>query len=232
MSLVSHLSGHTALIEPEEFGPLGWRYAKPLTGLVDDASHDHLTIVGVSPADLVDGTEVMISVFSPEALYRIRAGVHWIDPRRLAIDPIHDIEQIQRRRWPRHELHLDVTLFPPPDETLPLPAQGAHGVAGRTLDIGMGGLRIETSVLFPAGTSVSVTLMLPDGAPLVTRTTVVATHPRDGTFEHRLAFDQLDDLDTTNLVALLDPHRAAADIRRKAATGPARDRSRETGAHP
>jgi hypothetical protein len=223
VSFASHLSGHTALIEPEEIGPLGRRYAEPLTGTVGDDDNEHLTIVGVSPPDIADGTEVMVSVFSPEALYRIRAGVRWVDPSRLAIDPVHDIEQIQRRRWPRHELHLDVTLIVLADDVTGSPDPGAKGVAGRTLDIGMGGLRVGTSIPFSAGTTVSVTLMLPDGVPLVARATVVASVARNGSFEHRLAFDQLDDLDTTNLAALLDPRSTAADIRRKAASGANRD---------
>ena len=87
----------------------------------------------------------------------------------------------------------------------------------------MGGLRVGTSIPFSAGTTVSLTLMLPDGAPLVARATVVASDARNGSFELRLAFDQLDDLDTTNLAALLDPQSTAADIRRKAASGANRD---------
>jgi hypothetical protein len=165
----------------------------------------------------------MVSVFSPDALYRIRAGVRWVGPGRLAIDPVHDVEQIQRRRWPRHELHLDITLVPLADAATTSADHGAPGVAGRTLDIGMGGLRVETPLQFSAGTTVSLTLMLPDGAPLVARATVVASDGRNGSFEHRLAFDQLDDLDTTNLAALLDPRSTAADIRRKAASGANRE---------
>jgi hypothetical protein len=220
VSFASHLSGQTALIEPEEIGPLGRRNAEALTGTVGDGDNEHLTIVGVSPTDIADGTEVMVSVFSPDALYRIRAGVHWVGPSRLAIDPVHDIEQIQRRRWPRHELHLDVTLVALADDS---PDHPTPGVAGRTLDIGMGGLRVETSVPFSAGTTVRLTLMLPDGAPLVALATVVASDARNGSFEQRLAFDQLDDLDTNNLAALLDPRSTAADIRRKAASGASRE---------
>jgi hypothetical protein len=227
VSFASHLSGHTALIEPEEHSALGRRYAEPLTGTVDngdDGDDGPLIIVGVSPSDIADGTEVMVSVFSPDALYRIRAGVRWVGPGRLAIDPVHDVEQIQRRRWPRHELHLDVTLLLLADAAAASSTDhGALGVAGRTLDIGMGGLRVETPVQFSAGTTVSLTLMLPDGAPLVARATVVASDSRNGSFEHRLAFDQLDDLDTTNLAALLDPRSTAADIRRKAASAASRD---------
>jgi hypothetical protein len=213
MSIASQLSGRVAVIEPEEFGALGWRYAAPVAGLVGDSDHGHLTIVGLAAPELVDGTEVMVSVFSPDALYRIRAGVRWVGSDRLAVDPIHDIEQIQRRRWPRHELQLDVVLFPAEGENLaPVP--------GRTMDIGMGGLRVEMPVPLPASSAVRVRLMLPDGTPLLAAATVVASHAHDGVFEYRLAFDQLDDLDTNNLAALLDPHAAAADLRRKAAIGP------------
>jgi len=52
VSFASHLSGHTALIEPEEIGPSGRRYAEPLTGTVGDGDNEHLTIAGVSPTDI------------------------------------------------------------------------------------------------------------------------------------------------------------------------------------
>jgi hypothetical protein len=206
-----HLAaGQVALIEPEEFGPHGWRWADPVSGVVDNVDDDLVTI-GVAAADLIDGSEVMVSVFAPDALYRIRAQARWIGAERVALDPIHDVECIQRRRWPRHVLHLDVTLAPL------IPEGGT--IAGRTLDIGIGGLRVETEAALGEATHVTVTLMLPDGVPLVARATVIATADHDGRFEHRLAFDQLDDLDVTNLAALLDPHATAADIRRKAAHG-------------
>jgi hypothetical protein len=82
----------------------------------------------------------------------------------------------------------------------------------------MGGLRVATSQRLPPGEDVTVILPMPDGGPLVARTTVVAVDVRGDTVEYRLAFDQLDELDTTNLSALLDPKAASAEIRRKAAS--------------
>ncbi|MDP9073783.1 MAG: PilZ domain-containing protein [Actinomycetota bacterium] len=208
-------AGQTVLIEPQDIGhhaALG-----PVSGVVEASDDDGLAIAGVTPSQLPEGTEVVANIFAPEALYRIRAGAHWLTPERLTLDPIHDMERIQRRRWSRHEVHLDVTLSPQGG------GEAAPGVKGRTLDIGMGGVRVETGSLLPAGADVRVILMLPDGAPLVARASVVGVEDRGDIFEYRLAFDGLDELDTTNLAALLDPQSVAADIRRKAATGRHRD---------
>jgi hypothetical protein len=209
-------AGQVALIEPQELRWPADAKLGPVSGVVEAGDGDTLTIVGVSPPDLPEGTEVTVSIFAPEALYRIRAGAHWLSSDRLTLDPIHDVERVQRRRWSRHELHLDVRLAP-------LDRAGhTPGIEGRTLDIGLGGVRIETGTRLPFGPDLSVILMLPDGAPLVARASVVATDDRDGWFEYRLAFDALDEVDTANLAALLDPQSTAADIRRKAATGRAR----------
>jgi hypothetical protein len=209
-------AGQVALIERQELRWPADAKLGPVSGVVEAGEGDTLTIVGVAPPDLPEGTEVTVSIFAPEALYRIRACARWLSSDRLTLDPIHDVERIQRRRWSRHELCLDVTLAP-------LDRVGRDtGIEGRTLDIGLGGVRVETETRLPFGPDLSVILMLPDGAPLVARASVVASEDRDGSFEYRLAFDTLDEVDTTNLAALLDPHATAADIRRKASTGRAR----------
>lgn len=211
MSIFHPTAGQVALIERERPGDDA---PAPMTGVVDSGSDEVLTIVGVEPGNLPEGAQVLVSIFARDALYRIRATAHWASSGRLAMDPIHDVERIQRRRWPRHAIHLDVTLA-----SLDGPDPSLGGVPGRTLDIGMGGLRVVTTHHLPPGADVTVILPLPDGAPLVARTTVVAVDVRDDMVEYRLAFDQLDELDTTNLSALLDPKTTSAEIRRKAASG-------------
>lgn len=215
MSISFHpIAGEVALIEREGPDRPGAHGPEPMAGVVDSGSDEVLTIVGVDPSGLPEGTHVLVSIFAREALYRIRGTAHWAGAERLALDPVFDVERIQRRRWPRHPIELDVTLA-----SLDGPDPHVGGVPGRTVDIGMGGLRVETNHRLPPGEDLTVILTLPDGAPLVARTTVVAVHARDDVFEYRLAFDQLDELDTTNLIALLDPKNASAEIRRKAASG-------------
>jgi hypothetical protein len=165
--------------------------------MVDTESTHVLTLFGLSSPDPAEGTEVVVSVFAPEALYRIHAASHSVPSGRLAVGPIHDVERIKRGSWPRHPLHLDVTLAAldgPGDLT---------GVAGRTLDVGMAGLRVETMRRLPPGTDVTVMLSLPDGGSLVARTPVVSVHIGDGGCEYRLAFDRLDCTDATHLMALV-----------------------------
>jgi PilZ domain len=192
------IPGRVALIEPQARGRGGHARACPLIGVVGAGSGDVLTVTGVSSPNLADGTEVVVSIFAPEALYRLQAAAYWADPDRLAIDPIHHMERVQRRRWTRHPLHLDVKLG-----ALGGPDPSLAPVNGRTIDLGMGGLRVETRRRLPLGDDVTVMLTLPDGAPLVERSTVVSVDRRDGPCEYGLAFDRLDDVDTGRLAVLI-----------------------------
>jgi hypothetical protein len=188
-------AGQVALVELDEFDHSG---VSPVTGTVDAASTEVLTLMGLSSRDMSDGTEVVVSIFAPEALYRIRAAVHWGPGARLVIDPIHDVERIGRRSWPRHELNFNVTLV-----ALDGPGDDFPGVAGRTLDLGVAGCRVETIRRLPPGADLTVMLTLPDGGRLVARTTVVSAHFGDGGCEYGLAFDPLDEIDATRLLALV-----------------------------
>jgi hypothetical protein len=170
---------------------------RPLTGIVEGAGIDTMTITGLSAQGLASDVEVVVSIFAPEALYRIQGSAHWIDPGRLVVDPIRDVERIQRRRWPRHALHVDVTLASLDGY------DGVGGVTGRTIDIGMGGLRVET--VFPLTPGVDLTAMftLPDRSCVVARTIVVSAKVSDSGCEYGLAFERLEDADATHLMALV-----------------------------
>jgi hypothetical protein len=197
-------AGQVALIELDELGHPSGHRVSPLTAMVDDGSTDVLTLMGLSSPDLTDGTEVVVSIFAPEALYRIRAAAHWGPFGKLAIDPIHDVERIKRRSWPRHALKVNVTLA-----ALDGPGDDLGGVAGQTLDVGVAGLRVETTRRLPPGADLTVMLTLPDGGRLVARTTVVSAHVGDGSCEYRLAFDSLDDVDTARLMAVVGTQTGA-----------------------
>jgi hypothetical protein len=190
-------ASQVALIEPEMQGHVDHDAASRLMGVVAN-SEGPLIIVGVSPSQLADGSEVMVSIFTQEGLYRLRATSHWDGDSRLRIDPIHETERVQRRDWPRHPLHLDVVLA-----SLDGDSGDVTGVAGQTLDLSVGGLRVATDRRLPPGADLTVMLTLPDGIRLVARTTVVYAYVKDDIFEYRLAFHQLDDVDVTRLTALV-----------------------------
>ena len=186
-----------ALIEPEVLGHADHDAASRLIGVVA-LSDGPLTIVGVAASELADGAEVMVSIFTAEGLYRMRATSHWDGAGRLKIDPIHETERIQRRNWPRHPIHLDVTLA-----SLDEDSGDVTGVVGQTLDLSVGGLRVATARRLPPGADLTVMLTLPDGIRLVARTTVVYAYVQGDVFEYRLAFDQLDEIDASRLTALV-----------------------------
>jgi hypothetical protein len=190
-------ASQVALIEPDMQGHVDHDAASRLMGVVAN-SEGPLIIVGLSPSQLADGSEVMVSIFTREGLYRMRATSHWDGDSRLRIDPIHATERVQRRDWPRHPLPLDVVLAP-----LDGDSGDVTGVAGQTLDLSVGGLRVATDRRLPPGADLTVMLTLPDGIRLVARTTVVYAYVKDDIFEYRLAFDQLDNVDVTRLTALV-----------------------------
>ena len=108
------------------------------------------------------------------------------------------MERIQRRRWRRHPLQLDVTLAP-----LDGPQPADTDVVGQTLDVGVGGIRVETLRRLPPGAGAQVILTLPDGLPLVARATVVCADFSDRGCEYRLVFDELDESDANRLIVLV-----------------------------
>ena len=196
-------AGQVALIEVVGSWSAPATEDDPLTGVVDTGADGILTIMGVSSPRLADGAEVIVSIFAADALYRIRATSHWARSGRLVIDPIADVERIQRRRWPRQAVHLDVVLAP-----LIGHDDAVTGIAGRTLDLGIGGLRVETDRRLPGGSLLSMTLTLPDGGTLVALTTIVYADVSEERCEYGLAFDELSDVDAARLAALIGLQRA------------------------
>jgi PilZ domain len=178
------IAGQIALIEPVPQTLDVPAAGGALTGVVETAGTDSLTIMGLSSRALADNAEVVVSIFAPEALYRIQGLAHWGDSGRLVIDPIHDVKQIQRRRWRRHPVHFNVTLA-----SLDEADDDVGGVAGRTIDLGMGGLRVETIRRLRPGADPTVIFTLPDGSSVVARTTVTSVSVSESGCEYGLAFD-------------------------------------------
>ena len=143
-------AGQVALVEPGLSEP---GQAAPVTGVVAVDDDGTLHVIGVTWPEMAQDTEVIVSIFAADALYRLSATARWAGSGRLTIEPVHDVERIQRRRWPRHPLHLDVTLMP-----LDGPDPMASSVVGQTIDLSVGGLRVSTAGRLPPRRR-------PDGGP-------------------------------------------------------------------
>ncbi len=127
----------------------------------------------------------LVSVFAPDALYRV-SGPATVVGATVTMGPDGSVERIQRRRWPRLRLDLAVTLCPVVD--------GRHleGVPGRTVDVGVGGLCVETLREVPGQGDPMVILSLPDGTSVVSLTSTVAAEDLGDGWRYRLAFQDLD----------------------------------------
>jgi PilZ domain-containing protein len=169
--------------------------ADAVTGLVVGTDDGEVVLDLTSSADNLLG-DVHVSIFAPEALYRAQAAATRDGSGRLVLAKVRDVEMIQRRRWPRREMAIPVSLMALDD---PAPA----GVQGETVDVGIGGTCVHTRDPLPAGADPMVTLTLPDGEPLMLPARVVfCRHVVDG-WDYRLAFCDLDDADAAQLAELV-----------------------------
>jgi hypothetical protein len=143
-----------------------------------------------------DTHDVVISVFAPDALYRITGHAH-ASGHHLTCDADAFVERVQRRQWPRKRMDLPVTLCPV--------EEGARleGVPGRTVDISVGGLCVETLRPVEGEGDPTVLLRLPDGTVIVAGASTVAVEELDDGWRYRLAFRELDDDDASRLATLV-----------------------------
>ena len=143
-----------------------------------------------------DSGSVTVSVFAPDALYKL-SGEVLVKDRELTIGPQISVEKIQRRRWPRRRLDMPVTVCPVAD------GRRVEGVPGRTVDIGVGGVCVET--LRPVGGEGDpmVILSLPDGTTIVSLTSTVGVEDLGDGWRYRLAFRHLEAHDAGRLAELV-----------------------------
>lgn len=185
---LAQLVGHTALVETGE---------DEATGSVTSVSGGALTVTcdgGYQNGDRL--SEVLISVFAPEALYRIR-GRPVVKGRDLIIEAGAGVERIQRRKWPRSRVDLAVTVCPVAD------GRRVEGVPGRTVDLSVGGLCVETLRPVEGEGDPMVILSLPDGTTIVSLTSTVAAADLGDGWRYRLAFRDLDAHDFGRLAELI-----------------------------
>jgi hypothetical protein len=176
-----------------------------LTGIVvegTDTGDPSAVVVdlGASPQPPGASVEVIASFFAPDALYRLTAtavphnggGAKIIDLR------VQNVERVQRRTTPRTKASLPVVLsnFDDPG--------GLVSVVGKTLDVGMGGCRVQTDKAFPAGCDPTVTFTLDDGSTIVALGAVLQSQLAADTFEYRLVFLEMADADRLRLSETLE----------------------------
>jgi len=181
------MAGQTALVEGQPVTS---------TGIVERADGETLTIKcdgALWPAG--EAHQVEASVFCPGALFRV-SGTAVAAGKVLSFGADVIIERIQRRRWPRRNLDLTVTLCPVQAWNEP------EGVPGHTIDLSVGGMHVECLRPLPAGCDPLAMLFLPDGTEVVTETVTVSTEAADGCWRYRLAFQDLDEGATQHLIAL------------------------------
>jgi hypothetical protein len=142
-----------------------------------------------------EARHVLLSVFAPDALYRL-SGKATADGQEVVGEENMAFERIQRRRWPRRRMDLAVTLCPI--------SEGARigGIPGRTVDVSIGGVCVETLRPVEGNGDPMVILSLPDGTSLVVSTSTVAVEDLGDGWRYRLAFRDLDANDTARLAEL------------------------------
>ncbi|MCU1463221.1 MAG: PilZ protein [Acidimicrobiales bacterium] len=190
-------SGQLALIELAD----DTTEDSPLTGVVVGNGDGSVVIdLGASPRPESSPCDVVVSFFTPEALYRVTgvATERSQSPGLVDLAPT-DIERVQRRAVPRVRAALPVALS----------AFDQNGdfssVTGETVDVGSGGCRVQTNRPFVRGVDPTVSITLPEGPPVVVLAEVlerVPTSDREGT-EYRLRFLTVDDDDLVRLKALV-----------------------------
>lgn len=190
-------SGQLALIElaDESAGDTA------LTGVVVGNGDGSVVIdLGASPRPDTSPCDVVVSFFTPDALYRV-SGVATERPQSPGLVDLEprDIERVQRRAVPRVKLALPVALSAFDQDG------DFSSVTGETVDVGGGGCRVLTTRQFVRGVDPTVSITMPEGPPVVVLAEVLERVADDDGehIEYRLRFLTVDDDDLVRLKALV-----------------------------
>jgi hypothetical protein len=182
---LENLTGRIVLIE---VGPVD------LTGTVCEVGDGWITVGCDQDCwDSGDRRQVSMTIFSPEALFRFSSSAAVVAPRTLELGDGMQVEVVQRRRWPRRPLDLPVMLCPV------VGGARVEGVPGRTVDVGIGGVCVETLRQVEGEGDPMIILSLPDGTTIVAGTMTVDTEELGDGWRYRLAFDHIDANDAGRL---------------------------------
>lgn len=184
---LAQLTGLTALVEAA---------GAEATGVVTSVDRTVTVTCDDARWSGTDVGSVHISVFAPDALYRI-SGSATISGLELVVGPDASVERIQRRKWPRRRLDLPVTVCPVAD------GKRVEGVPGRTVDIGVGGVCVETLRPVEGEGDPMVIVSLPDGTTIVSLTSTVGVEDLGDGWRYRLAFTHLEAHDAGRIAELV-----------------------------
>jgi hypothetical protein len=182
------LVGAPALVETGRVESTG--VVSGLSSTILVVSCDEVEWAAANPDD------VLVSVFAKDALYRFRGRCE-LGEGEVAVPDDVFVERVQRRTWPRRRLDVAATLCPLDD------ARRVAGVPGRTVDLGVGGMCVETLRPLDVDRDPTVILTLPDGHSIVVRTTTVAVEDLGDGWRYRLAFGHLEPRDASLILDLL-----------------------------
>ena len=133
------------------------------------------------------GADVLVSFFTPDALYRVHAQAVRREGDEGVVDlQVRDVERVQRRGAPRARVTVPVTLADLES------GEPALAVQGETVDVGPGGCRVRTTMPFPVTSDPTVSLHLPEGDTIVVPAAVLQMEAVMGTWEYRLVFMSID----------------------------------------
>jgi len=174
-----------------------------MTGLVTNGQTEHIAIDLGTQAPLAPPDEpIVVSVYAPDALYRLRGTARAARPEGvIVLEPVHDVERIQRRSAARVPIQVGVVLSFLDDGPM------IESIVGRTLDIGLGGLRVLTLRPVPKRDP-TVMFTLPTGRSIVGATLVLSEDTGDEGYEVRLSFQDLDPSDVVALRELVEAYTA------------------------
>ncbi len=186
------LKGETALVESG-----GWEATGTVTSAALAAGGAAVTVICDEEAWAgYEVGDVAICVFAPDALYRF-SGWARITGAEVSVGPDAAMERIQRRKWPRRRLDMAVTVCAVAD------GRRVEGVPGRTVDIGVGGVCVETLRPVEGEGDPMVILSLPDGTTIVSLTSTVGFEDLGDGWRYRLAFRNLDAHDAGRIAELV-----------------------------
>jgi hypothetical protein len=175
----------------------------PLTGLITNGGHQERIAIDLGAQAPLSTDEIVVSVYAPDALYRLHATAVPSRPDGvIVLEPVHEVERIQRRSAARVPIQVGVTL-----SFLDDPAPLIESIVGRTLDIGLGGLRVLTLRPVPHRDP-TVMFTLPTGRGIVGAALVLSEDQTDEGYECRLAFEDLDADDVVALRELVEAYTA------------------------
>ena len=177
---------------------------EPMTGLVTNGQTEHIAIdLGAQAPAAPPDEPIVVSVYAPDALYRLRGTARATRPEGvIVLEPVHGVERIQRRCAARVPIQVGVVL-----SFLDDPSPMIESIVGRTLDIGLGGLRVLTLRPVPKRDP-TVMFTLPTGRSIVGATLVLSEDTSDEGYEVRLSFQDLDPDDVVALRELVEAYTA------------------------